>query len=110
MKAMTKVRVWTKQEDEIVLKFYKEKSLKSISDMIGRSPDAIRMRYSLLKRKLENDKASKIKKVCPVCGGKSTNRVKTSVGRKVIDANYCLDCFHEFTETEIISPLWMHEG
>lgn len=51
---MTKVRVWTKQEDEIVLKFYKEKSLKSISGMI--------------------------------------------------------DCFHEFTETEIISPLWMHEG
>lgn len=109
---MAKVRIWTKQEDEIVLKFYKEKSLKSISDMIGRTPSAIRMRHSILRRKLENnlDKIKLIPEVCPVCGGRNTNKVKTSVGRRVIDANYCLDCFHEFTDTEIIPPLWIHEA
>lgn len=105
-------RLWTKEEDEKLLKEYKKKGRKQIALEMGRSLDSVTYRYYVVRKKQNKEYIKKFKKAdkCPICGGKNINEVGTYY-KKFIRANYCLDCFHEFTKDgKIIPPLLKYEG
>lgn len=107
---MRKGELWTDKEIEYLLKNYKYSNIDKIARTLNRTrAGTIQKYYSLIKESEKSKKKAKTTN-CLNCGGSKYNEVTTTVytdvGDKTIKAYYCIECLHEFTNEEVIPPLW----
>lgn len=94
---------WTHEQEEYVLKNYKEMPTKKIALKLGKTEGSVRTRYNDLLKNIEGP--NKIKPaLCPICGGLG-NKVSSCINHSVKTVYYCTNCLIEFKGSKLIPPL-----
>ena len=93
---------WTKEQDELLRKYFHTKSREQLMDIFGRSWEGIRTRYytKIHIRSVETKVVDMTR--CKNCGSKNVNQIPPN-SRNVY---YCKDCLLEYNRRGVMQPIW----